>query len=65
MLHLSGISKMVVGFKFTDVNILPHCTDVGNGVVKKMIRLLGAIRKTCSFAGINLNLHNLLITLGK
>ncbi len=56
---------MVVGFKFTEISILPHCTDVGNGVAKKMIRLLGAIMKTCSFAGINLNLHNLLITLGK
>jgi hypothetical protein len=62
MLYPSGISTIAVGFKFTDVDISLHCTEVENGLGQEMIHLIGAIKKTCCFAGINLTLHSLWIT---
>jgi hypothetical protein len=62
MLHPSRISTMVEGFRFTIIKILSHCTDVEKGVGDEMIHLLGATMKTCIFAGINSNLHSLVIT---
>jgi hypothetical protein len=50
---------MIEGFRLTKVKVLLHCTDVENGVGDEMIYLLGAITNTCSFAGINSNLHSL------
>jgi hypothetical protein len=53
------------GFLINWSKILSYCTDVENGVGDAMIHLLGAIMKTCSFAGINSNLNSLVITFPK
>ena len=43
MLYPSGISTMVVDFRLIELKILPHCTEVENGVGDEIIHLLGAI----------------------
>jgi hypothetical protein len=62
MLHPAGISSIVVGFEFIDVNILSHCSENEKVMSDNMFHLLGAIRKTFSWAGINSNLHSSVFT---
>jgi hypothetical protein len=42
--------------------LLPHCTEVKNGIGEEMGYLFGAIIKTCSLAGIDSNFKTLWIT---
>jgi hypothetical protein len=56
MLHPSGVYTLVVGYRFTKVKILPHCTEVENGVGEEMTHLFGAIMKACTLAGIKFKL---------